>query len=39
MKLVPPTAYQGGKQAFAPQIIDIIAPKPDDTFYDLCCGT
>lgn len=39
MKLVPPTAYQGGKQAFASKIIDIINPKPDDIFYDVCCGS
>lgn len=39
MKLAPPCAYQGGKQAFASQIIDIIAPQPNDIFYDLCCGS
>jgi len=32
----PPTAYQGGKQRIADQILWIINPQGD--FYDLCCG-
>ncbi len=38
-KLVPPTAYQGGKQRIAGQILDIIQPDPNVEFYDLCCGS
>jgi site-specific DNA-adenine methylase len=43
LKLVPPCAYQGGKQRIAKQIVNII--KQDETinkntkFYDLCCGS
>ena len=38
-KLVPPTAYQGGKQRIAGKILDIIRPADDVDFYDLCCGS
>lgn len=38
-KLVPLTAYQGGKQRIAATICDAMRVGPDDTFYDLCCGS
>lgn len=46
-KLIPPCAYQGGKQRIAKDIVDIILKDnpqllddDDDTyFYDLCCGS
>ena len=42
-KLVPPCAYQGGKQRIAKETVDIIYQNADineDTkFYDLCCGS
>lgn len=46
-KLVPPCAYQGGKQRIAKDIIDIILKdnpflieeENDIKFYDLCCGS
>lgn len=41
--LIPPCAYQGGKQRIAKQIVDIIYEQNkinDNTkFYDLCCGS
>lgn len=36
--ICPPTAYQGGKQRIAKQIVDIICLK-DRSFCDLCCGS
>ncbi len=41
IKLVPPCAYQGGKQRLASQICDIIQEREgsDFVFYDLCCGS
>ncbi len=36
--LTAPTAYQGGKQRLATQILDII-DDCNGTFYDLCCGS
>ena len=41
IKLVPPCAYQGGKQRLANQICDIIQEREgsDFVFYDLCCGS
>lgn len=47
IKLVPPCAYQGGKQRLAKDIVDIILEdnpqllnEEDETlFYDLCCGS
>lgn len=41
-KLLPPCAYQGGKQRLSEQICDIIEEKEnycDFVFYDLCCGS
>ncbi|MGU8921450.1 hypothetical protein ACV3UV_12135 [Clostridium perfringens] len=42
-KLVPPCTYQGGKQRYSKQIVDIIFEqnevKSDTKFYDLCCGS
>lgn len=42
-KLVPPCAYQGGKQRIADKIVDIIYENSDinenTKFYDLCCGS
>lgn len=39
-KLVPPCAYQGGKQRLSAQILDIIEQKEQDfVLYDLCCGS
>lgn len=46
-RLIPPCAYQGGKQRIAKQIVDkILKDNPcllnedDETlFYDLCCGS
>lgn len=45
--LLPPCAYQGGKQRIAKNIVDIILKdnpqllddKNDKYFYDLCCGS
>lgn len=47
IKLVPPCAYQGGKQRLAKDIVDIILKdnpclldEDDNTlFYDICCGS
>ena len=41
VKLLPPCAYQGGKQRLANQICDIIEEREgsDFVFYDLCCGS
>lgn len=39
MKLVPPVAYQGGKQRIADQILDIIKIDSNDNFFDFCCGS
>lgn len=43
MKLKSPTAYQGGKQRIARNIIDIMFPNEvlseNENFYDLCCGS
>ena len=41
VKLLPPCAYQGGKQRLANQICDIIDEREgsDFVFYDLCCGS
>lgn len=38
-KILPPTAYQGGKQRLAETILDLIKPRLDSQFYDLCCGS
>jgi len=42
-KLVPPCAYQGGKQRIANKIVDIIYKysniNDNIKFYDLCCGS
>lgn len=39
-KLVPPCAYQGGKQRLSSQILDIIEQREQDfVLYDLCCGS
>jgi len=42
-KLVPPCAYQGGKQRIAKDIVDIIFKENEindhTKFYDLCCGS
>jgi len=42
-KLLPPCAYQGGKQRIAKDIVDIIykdnTVTNDTKFYDLCCGS
>lgn len=37
IKIIPPTAYQGGKQRIAKNILEII--QPQGCFYDLCCGS
>jgi site-specific DNA-adenine methylase len=37
--LSAPLTYQGGKQRIASQILDRIKLKPDQYFYDLCCGS
>lgn len=43
VKILPPTAYQGGKQRVAEEIVDIIFNENfinrDTKFYDLCCGS
>lgn len=39
VKLQPATAYQGGKQRIACQILDIVNPDKDHMFHDLCCGS
>lgn len=42
-KLIPPCTYQGGKQRYAKQIVDIIFEEneinAETKFYDLCCGS
>lgn len=38
-RLLPPTAYQGAKQRLAPDIVDLIDPRADEPFADLCCGS
>lgn len=38
-RLLPPTAYQGAKQRLAPDIVDLIDPRSDEPFADLCCGS
>lgn len=42
-KLIPPCAYQGGKQRIAKDIVDIIYKNfninENTKFYDLCCGS
>lgn len=41
LSLVPPCTYQGGKQRYSKQIIDIITrnSNEDSIFYDICCGS
>ena len=39
MKLVPPVAYQGGKQRIAAQVVSHLLSHKTTTFYDLCCGS
>lgn len=36
--LVAPVSYQGGKIRLASAVLQQIAPDPETTFYDLCCG-
>ena len=42
-RLTPPCTYQGGKQRYSKQIVDIIFEQNNITentkFYDLCCGS
>lgn len=42
-KLIPPCTYQGGKQRYAKQIVDIMFKEnnicENTKFYDLCCGS
>lgn len=37
--LLPPVAYQGGKQRIAEAILDVIRVSKQAMFYDLCCGS
>lgn len=37
--LKPPAVYQGAKQKIAGKILDVIDPKLEQPFWDLCCGS
>ena len=39
MKIKPPATFQGAKQRLAPAIVDAMAPRSDEPFSDLCCGS
>lgn len=39
METRPPVTFQGGKQRLAPAIVDVLELRPDEPFYDLCCGS